>query len=290
MIYKYKGDAIERLLQSYKKDKEPYITDISIKFPKQDNGFKELITLKELFFPNYWNCGFITKSENKEQLETKIDELGQTLFYGILPYLSDEKDIGAIVDKVLNILPDIREILKKDLEAAYKGDPAAKDYTEIIRSYPGFSAILVQRFAHILYKLKVTSYARELTERIHSMTGVDIHPGASVGEYFFIDHGTGVVIGETTEIGNHVRIYQGVTLGALHFEKDEGGTLKKGYKRHPTIGNNVVIGVGAKILGGVSIGDHVSIGANSWIEEDIPDYTTVFISEHPKLIKKQKEV
>ena len=289
MMHEYKGSAAYKLLQSYRKDKEPYITDTTRKFPQRDCGFEELRMLQDLFFPNYWNCGSITKVENKTELETKINELARVLFAGIQPHFSDVRHIGTVVDEVLNRLDSIRESLKKDVEAAYKGDPAAMTYTEIIRSYPGFSAILVQRVARVLYELKVPSYPRELTEIIHSMTGCDIHPGAKIGECFFIDHATGVVIGETSEIGDCVRIYQGVTLGALHFEKDEDGALRKGYKRHPTIGDHVVIGAGAKIIGPVTIGNHVGIGANSWIEEDIPDYTTVFISEHPKLMRKRRK-
>jgi serine O-acetyltransferase len=289
MMHEYRGSAAYKLLQSYRKDKEPYITDTTRKFPQRDCGFEELRMLQDLFFPNYWNCGSITKVENKTELETKINELARVLFAGIQPHFSDVRHIGTVVDEVLNRLDSIRESLKKDVEAAYKGDPAAMTYTEIIRSYPGFSAILVQRVAHVLYELRVPSYPRELTEIIHSMTGCDIHPGAKIGECFFIDHATGVVIGETSEIGDCVRIYQGVTLGALHFEKDEDGALRKGYKRHPTIGDHVVIGAGAKIIGPVTIGNHVGIGANSWIEEDIPDYTTVFISEHPKLMRKRRK-
>lgn len=288
MVYKYKGDALDRLLQSYKKDKEPYITDTTVKFPERDNSFKEVSLLKELFFPNYWNYGSITKPENKTELEIKIDELGQALFDGIQPNLLDKEKNRLVVDEVLNQLPDIRETLKKDVEAAYKGDPAAKAYTEIIRSYPGFNAILVQRVTHVLYKLKVPSYPHELTNHINSVTGgIDIHPGAKIGEYFFIDHGSGVVIGETAELGSWVRIYQGVSLGVLHFEKEGWDVLKKGYKRHPTIGNHVVIGAGAKILGPVTIGNHVSVGAGSQIEKDIPDDTTVFIRKHPELEMKQ---
>jgi serine O-acetyltransferase len=286
MKYIYDGNAINRLLQSYQRDKEPFIKDTTIRFVKRSHGFKEIGMLKELFFPYYWNRGIITK--NRKELKKSINELARILVRGVRPYLSCREDINRTITKVLESLPNIRESLKKDIEAAYKGDPAARSYTEIIRSYPGFNAILVQRVAHILYELKIPSYPRELTEQIHSTTGIDIHPGAKIGEYFFIDHGNGVVIGETTEIGNHVRIYQGVTLGVLHFKKHGNGLLKKGYKRHPTIGNHVVIGAGTKILGPVNVGDHVNVGANSWIEEDIPSHTTVFILEHPKLMKKEK--
>jgi serine O-acetyltransferase len=288
-MYNYKGSAADRLLQSCREDREPYITDTATKFPRRDCSFEELRMLQELFFPNYWNCGSITEVENKTELDKKINELGRVIFAGTQPHLSDDTQVRTVVDETLNRLSNIRESLKKDVDAAYKGDPAARTYTEIIRSYPGFSAILVQRVAHVLYELKVPSYPRELTEIIHSMTGCDIHPGAKIGECFFIDHATGVVIGETSEIGDCVRIYQGVTLGALHFEKDEDGALRKGYKRHPTIGNHVVIGAGAKIIGPVTIGNYVSIGANSWIEENIPDYTTVFISEHPRLMRKRRK-
>ena len=294
MVYKYKGNTLDRLLQSYQKDKEPYTTDPTTQFPERKTSFEELRRLKELLFPNYWNCGFITKPENKTELEIKINELGQALFDAVWQHILDQERhiphkerISEIVDEVLNRLPNIRETLKKDVVAAYNGDPAAKNYTEIIRSYPGFKAILVQRVAHVLYELEVPSYPRDLTELIKSVTGIDIHPGAKIGEYFFIDHGSGVVIGETSEIGHHVRMYQGVTLGALHFEKDEGGMLKKGYKRHPTIGNNVVIGMGASIIGTVTIGNHVSVGAGSQIEKDIPDDTTVFIRKHQELEMKR---
>jgi serine O-acetyltransferase len=277
----------KQLMESYRKDSEPFITKTELLFPERENVFRELKLLRELFFPNYWNSGLITK--NKYELEKKLKELKKIIFSGVYSFLLEKEKSDKISDFVLEELLEIREKLKKDIEAAFKGDPAAKNYAEIIRTYPGFTAILIQRVANIIYSLGATSYARELTEQVHSFTGIDIHPGAKIGEYFFIDHGTGVVVGETSEIGNNVRLYQSVTLGALHFAKEKGGILKKDYKRHPTLGDNVVIGAGAKILGPVKIGSNVNIGANSWIEEDVSDYTTVLISEHPKLIKKKKE-
>jgi serine O-acetyltransferase len=192
---------------------------------------------------------------------------------------------------VIDQLPAIRDLLKQDIEAAYKGDPGAKTYIEIIRSYPGFLAILVQRVAHALYEAGEPEYARELTEYAKTQTGIDIHPGAEIGEYFFIDHGTGLVIGETATVGDWVRIYQDVTLGALHFQEgdheDEG--LKKGYKRHPDVGDHVVIGAGTKVLGDITVGDHVSIGANSWVTEDVPDSTTVYVADHPTQERKRTD-
>ncbi len=281
-----KNNITESLFESYKKDGEPFIKEEK-NFQERGCVFRELKIFREILFPNYWNFYEITK--DKEELEKKLKKFADILLSGIVPYLNSKAD--KIIEKVLEEIIIIRGILKTDIEAAFKGDPAAKDYTEIIRSYPGFSAVLVQRIANILYKSDAKQYARELTEQAHSLTGIDIHPGAKIGKYFFIDHGTGVVIGETCEIGNYVRVYQGVTLGALHFKKDEKNrALKKDYKRHPTIGNNVVIGAGAKILGPVKIGNNVSIGANSWIQEDIPDNTTVFISEHPKLVKKLSKI
>lgn len=286
MSYKHNGEAADKLFESYKKDKEPFIIDTELKFPDRDVYIDEVKLLKEIFFPNCWNSGIIIK--DKEELKRKISKLGDFFFDGIKPYLKDDKKIDEIIGKVLDSLADIREKLKKDVEAAYAGDPAARSYAEIIRSYPGFAAIEIQRVAHELHKLQVPAYPREIMEHIHSITGIDIHPGATIGEYFFIDHGTGVVIGETTEIGDWVRLYQTVTLGVLHLMKEGEGILKRGYKRHPTIGSHVVVGVGAKILGPVTIGSHVNVGANSWITEDIPDYTTVYIAEHPKLVRRTK--
>lgn len=294
----YKGKAVDGLLNSYKRDGPFFLKDTSVQFPVLRESIKEVILLKEVLFPNYWNTGSITKIKNKDQLKAKINELGHLFLNGIKANeratsleKSKQREIKPkdLVENILDKLPKVREILKRDVVAAYKGDPAAKNFTEIIRCYPGFEAITVHRVAHLLYLSGIYYYARELSEYIHSQTGIDIHPGAKVGEYFFIDHGTGLVIGETTEIGNWVRIYQDVTLGVLHFEKYNSvfNILKKGYKRHPTIGNYVVIGAGAKILGPVNIGDHVNIGANSWITEDIPDNTTVFITEPPQLKRRK---
>ncbi|MBC8213943.1 MAG: serine acetyltransferase [Candidatus Marinimicrobia bacterium] len=289
--YQIQTNVADNLLSSYSTDTEPFISDQHISFPKREPCFTELEYMKELLFPNYWNCGFLSVPNNKSQLESKLNDFGLSLYLGLNPYIADKDKVALIVREVIDKLPEIRDKMKKDIQAAYSGDPSATSYTEIIRSYPATCAVMVQRITNQIYKKGASSYARELNEHIHKMTGIDIHAGAEIGEYFFIDHGTGVVIGESCIIGDHVRIYQGVTLGALHFEKDENENeiLKKGYKRHPNIGNHVVIGAGSKILGPVNIGNNVNIGANSWIEEDIPDHTVVFISEHPKLIKKKRK-
>ena len=167
-------------------------------------------------------------------------------------------------------LPEIKRLLLLDVEALYEGDPAAGCREEVMITYPGFRAICIFRIAHELYVLKAPLIPRMMTEYAHEKTGIDIHPGATVGEYFFIDHGTGIVIGETTVIGNHVKLYQGVTLGAKSFELDEHGNPVKNIKRHPNIGNHVVIYANATILGGDTyIGDNCVIGGNTWLTRSV---------------------
>lgn len=283
MDYEYIGDAHRELQASYASDGDEFPAEDCPAFPERRSLCEEVDLLKRIFFPQCWNASSLIDDE--QALLSKLEELGELFYRGMCPYVGFPKEIIA---NVLDELPRIRELLKKDIEAAYKGDPAAKSYVEIVRAYPGFRAIMVQRVAHKIYEQGVPVYARELTEAAKETSGIDIHPGAEIGEYFFIDHGTGVVVGETATIGNWVRIYQDVTLGALHFEQEEDDehALKKDYKRHPDIGNNVVIGAGSKILGAISIGDHVSIGANSWLTEDVPDQTKVYVSEHPKQERK----
>ena len=195
---------------------------------------------------------------------------------------SGETDVAqearALTEKFLTELPNIRAVLQEDVVAAYEGDPAATGKMEVVMAYPGLQAITVHRLAHALYRLKVPILPRVMSELAHSRTGIDIHPGATIGEHFFIDHGTGVVIGETTVIGRNVKLYQGVTLGALSFPKDEAtGILMKGHKRHPNVEDNVVIYAGATILGGeTTIGHDSEIGGNVWLMDSIPPYSRVY--------------
>ncbi len=180
-------------------------------------------------------------------------------------------------------LPDIRRLLATDIRAAYQGDPASRSFDEIIFSYPGLLAVSVYRMAHILWNLEVSLLPRIMTEYAHGQTGIDIHPGATIGESFFIDHGTGVVIGETTVIGRRVRLYQGVTLGALSLPRDAGETLRN-KKRHPTIEDDVIIYSGATILGGETvIGTESVIGGNVWLTESVPPKTRVVLKT-PELL------
>jgi serine O-acetyltransferase len=183
---------------------------------------------------------------------------------------------ARLTREFLNELPAVRAILQTDVTAAYEGDPAAISNEEIILAYPGIEAVAVQRMAHVLYKKHVALIPRIMTEWAHNKTGIDIHPGAEIGPHFFIDHGTGVVIGETTVIGQHVKIYQGVTLGAKSFPKDKNGRVVKGIKRHPNLEDDVTIYAGATILGNVTIGKGSIIGGNVWLLDSVPPKTIVY--------------
>lgn len=172
-------------------------------------------------------------------------------------------------------LPRVRGLLDTDVRAAFDGDPSARSIDEIVFSFPGFAAIIRHRLAHQLYGLGVSMIARIIAEHAHSQTGIDIHPGAQIGEGFFIDHGTGVVIGETAVIGRNVRLYQAVTLGAKRFEADGDGALRKNYPRHPIVEDDVVIYAGATILGRVTVGRGSSIGGNVWLTQSVPPNSNV---------------
>ncbi len=202
-----------------------------------------------------------------------------------LPCVACEEKGQEIAINLMKELPRLRTLLAQDIRAAHEGDPAAKSYDEIIFSYPGLFAISVYRIAHQLHEQKVPLIPRIMSEYAHSVTGIDIHPGAGIGESFFIDHGTGVVIGETTEIGNRVRIYQGVTLGALSLPKDAVEKLRN-EKRHPTIEDDVIIYSGVTILGGGTvIGARSVIGGNVWLTTSVPPDSKVFMKK-PELIFK----
>jgi serine O-acetyltransferase len=185
--------------------------------------------------------------------------------------------------ELLKRLPDLRVVLEQDVRAAYDGDPAAKSFHEIIFCYPGLEAVTIYRIAHELLLLDVPLIPRMMTEHAHSKTGIDIHPGARIGRSFFIDHGTGVVIGETCDIGERVKLYQGVTLGALSFPRDDSGNIIRGKKRHPTLEHDVVVYANATILGGDTvIGHHAVIGSSVWLTHSVDPYTAVSM-EKPSL-------
>ncbi len=200
--------------------------------------------------------------------------------------LCSGRDANDIVEKFAESMEEVRRLVETDIDAAYDGDPAATNRMEVVMAYPGIYAVTVHRIAHVLYSLNVPVIPRVMSEFAHSKTGIDIHPGAKIGERFFIDHGTGVVIGETTVIGRNVRIYQGVTLGGLSFAKDTSGALVKGLKRHPNIEDNVVIYANATILGGeTTIGHDSEIGGNVWIKDSVPPHSRVYNKPPAPIIK-----
>ncbi|MBK5278322.1 MAG: serine acetyltransferase [Bacteroidia bacterium] len=220
-------------------------------------------------FPDFSNESFQTLSDFESHFKGLQNELEE-----ILRLTVDESRLNSkvIADKFFETLPKIHIRLEHDIDAMYNGDPAAKSTSEVIRTYPGFYAIAAYRIAHELHRLGVKGMPRVITEHAHSKTGIDIHPAAKIGEHFCIDHGTGVVIGETTVIGNHVKIYQGVTLGALSVEKQDAEK-----KRHPTIEDDVVIYAGATILGGETIiGQGSIIGGNVWLTRSVPTNSKIY--------------
>ena len=195
-------------------------------------------------------------------------------------------DAKALVAAFRARLPEVKRLVATDVAAAYEGDPAATSPMEVVMAYPGLLAVTIHRLAHELYRLGVPIVPRIMSELAHSKTGIDIHPGATIGPRFFIDHGTGVVIGETTVIGSNVRLYQGVTLGGLSFAKDANGALVKGLKRHPNIGDNVVVYANATILGGeTTIGHDSEIGGNVWLKDSVPPYSRVYNQQPAPVVK-----
>lgn len=263
--------------------------------PSKESVIDIIDRLKDIIFPGYFSFEKLEPVNLSYSMGRSVyivyDSLSEQIIHSIkhdcLRYgqeCSECEETGhKLALQFLETVPAIRKKLATDVRAAYEGDPAARSYDEIIFSYPGIYAITVYRVAHELFRLGIPLMPRIMTEHAHSITGIDIHPGARIGESFVIDHGTGVVIGETCEIGNSVRLYQGVTLGALSVPKGKVHQLK-GKKRHPTIENDVVVYSGATILGGDTIiGERSVIGGNVWLTKSVPPDTTVML-ETPKLI------
>ena len=250
--------------------------------PDKDEVLEVLSLLRKVLFPGYFNTNGACQVENgirdilteaEYKLRRQICRALNTNGEDCLNCADMYERAGAICNDFLSKLPDLLEILMGDVQAAFDGDPAASNKHEIIFAYPGIYAISVYRLAHELQLLSVPLIPRMMTEHAHSITGIDIHPGAEIGRSFFIDHGTGVVIGETTKIGDHVKLYQGVTLGAL---STRGGQSLRGKKRHPTLEDEVTVYSGASILGGETvIGKGCIIGGNVFITESVPPNTRV---------------
>ena len=241
--------------------------------PDRQEVVKVIHELQALLFPLVYRREYPNMADEtllSQALYRLRDQLAAALRFRMEAGEDAEAAAEEICAAFAERLPEVKRLLLLDVEALYEGDPAAVSREEVMISYPGFRAITIFRIAHELYLLKAPLIPRIMTEYAHERTGIDIHPGAKVGEYFFIDHGTGIVVGETTTIGDHVKLYQGVTLGAKSFELDEHGNPVKNIKRHPDIGNHVVIYANATILGGDTvIGDHCVIGGNTWLTRSV---------------------
>jgi len=270
--------------------------------PSRDRVVEIIQGLKEILYPGYFGRRHFTRENIAFHIGDRVYQVARVLSEQIyLSILHECRRTQAECEHCeslasetsaafLRRIPEVRRLLEGDVQAAYDGDPAAQSLDEIIFSYPGLEAITVYRIAHVLWELKVPLLPRIITEIAHSATGIDIHPGARIGRQFFIDHGTGVVIGETTAIGDRVKIYQGVTLGALSFPKDEQGELIRGRKRHPTIEDDVTIYSGATLLGGDTVvGRGSTIGGNVWLTHSVPPNSIVMIGD-PGLVVEEKRL
>jgi serine O-acetyltransferase len=287
--------AVVRKLLKIMDEKDSFSHVEPIPIPSSESVVKLIHQARRILFPGYFTQSTLAQANLEYYLgqETTcfLENLSRQIISSFqhdcfrldLPCGQCSQQGHEIALKVVQDLPTIKKLLDTDIRAAYEGDPAAKGYDEIIFSYPGLLAISIYRLANLLVKYNVPVIPRIMTEHAHSLTGIDIHPGATVGESFFIDHGTGVVIGETTEIGRHVRLYQGVTLGALSLPKNAGDQFRH-KKRHPTIEDDVIIYSNTTILGGETvIGARSVIGGNIWITESVPPDTKVLL-KRPELI------
>ena len=233
-----------------------------------------------LLYPEQSLCAYTSVTE----VEEEYAKLKEDLIHILNATKACECDNETVAKEFFESIPELYRLLNTDVHALLDGDPAARNKFEVIRAYPGFYALCFYRIAHGLLKLDVPCLPRILTEYAHSKTGIDIHPGAEIGEHFFIDHGTGIVIGETAQIGNHVKLYQGVTLGALSIDKSMAFT-----KRHPTVEDHVLIYSGATILGGETvIGHHSIIGGNVWLTKSIPPYSLVY--HNPEITVTERKI
>ena len=278
------GDVIEDVVRELCRDSIYHSSDINhfAEMPSIDKLNEVMYTLRGVLFPGYYGDSTFTSKTLHHRIGASIDRVYHLLSEQILrgfcfECINTDKDMKECQEKaeetalgLIKKLPYISKMLSTDVQAAYRGDPAAKSTGETIFCYPSIRALVNYRVAHELYKLEVPLISRILTEMAHSETGIDIHPGADIGEYFFMDHGTGIVIGETCIIGRNVRVYQGVTLGAKSFPLDKDGNPVKGIPRHPIVEDDVIIYSGATILGRVRIGKGSVIGGNVWITKDVP--------------------
>ncbi len=271
-----------------------HIPKHNVPMPSIDELREAIELLRSVLFPGYFRNSEIHRSTVRYYTGAKLDRIYRTMveqikrgFCFTCSEVSEEECIDCevtareITMQFMEKIPEIRRMLAFDAKAAFVGDPAAKNIAETIFCYPSMMAMTYHRIAHELYRLKVPLIPRIISEMSHSRTGIDIHPGATIGEYFFIDHGTGTVIGETCIIGNNVRIYQGVTLGAKSFPLDDKGKPIKDIARHPIVEDDVIVYAGATVLGRVTIGKGSEIGGNVWITDSVPPFSKVMQAKAP---------
>ncbi|MEO7599768.1 MAG: serine O-acetyltransferase [Opitutus sp.] len=269
-------DIQRALLASYEKNGGINHVD-GVNLPAESSVNRMAVDCMHLLFPGFFEEATLRKTAVPQLVSKLLADLDRRLVAEIEKCLrfanepSPAPRARELTTQILTQLPELREMIQTDVAAAYRGDPAARSIEEIILAYPCVLVVSLQRFAHVLYRLGIPLLPRMLTEYAHERTGADIHPGAEIGSHFFIDHATGVVIGETARIGNHVKLYQNVTLGAKSFQLDEDGAPVKGVKRHPKLEDNVVIYPGATILGGETvIGENSIVGSNVWLMQSMP--------------------
>jgi serine O-acetyltransferase len=280
-------DAVDELLQTYSETGGINYLDAAATLPSRLAIESACTELMSLMFPGFRSEALVSSEDLAETTRARVRNLQARLKKEICRSLgkipSDEKTerrADEILRYFLSKLPEVRKMLWTDIDAAYEGDPAAQSYEEIILAYPALEAIAIQRMAHELYSKELPLIPRIMTEWAHSRTGIDIHPGAKIGSHFFIDHGTGVVIGETCEIGSRVKLYHGVTLGARSFQKNEHGKIKKGGKRHPKVEDDVTIYPNSTVLGGETvIGARSTIGGNVFLVQSVPPDSLVYYEE-----------
>jgi serine O-acetyltransferase len=289
-------DAVDELLQTYTETGGINYLNAAATLPSRLAIEAACAELMSLMFPGFRSQALVSSEDLAETTRTRIRNLQARLrtemcrsLGKVPPNEATEAKADELLSEFLAELPTVRRILWTDIDAAYEGDPAAKSYEEIILAYPALEAIAIYRMAHLLYD-KIPLIPRIMTEWAHSRTGIDIHPGAKIGSHFFIDHGTGVVIGETTEIGSRVKLYHGVTLGARSFQKDEHGKIKKGGKRHPKVEDDVTIYPNSTVLGGETvIGARSTIGGNVFLVQSVPPDSLVYYEEKQlKVVPKRK--
>ena len=280
----------DQLAAQYNKSALPMYGD-ALRLPSRKAIIEIIRSFQKLLFPVYYGEKHLLKLPPEQYGALLMERIFDDLSGQIALTMEDSEEGRAraeeITGRLLCKLPEIQRMLQKDLDAFFDGDPAAHDREEIVLSYPGFFAIFIYRIAHELYVMNVPMIPRIMTEYAHAGTGIDINPGATIGEYFFIDHGTGIVVGETSVIGNNVKLYQGATLGAL---SPAGMRSVPGERRHPKVGNNVTIYAGSTLLGGATeIGDNVIIGGNAFLTSSVEANTTVSIKKPEMSFREQRK-